>query len=123
MPRPITTHIVNPSNDRIGIEAIDEPGPGGAHHVYRFTFKNEDSPSWQFDIAFQKGPIAEAGVNGFTNEALLAIVRDRLDCFQGGKFACEENAQALTYITMGMDALLNRTRARMARGVEGTMKP
>ncbi len=32
--RTITTHIVNPANDRIAIVVMDGPGPGGANHLY-----------------------------------------------------------------------------------------
>lgn len=32
--RTITSHVVNPANDRIQIVVADAPGPGGANHVY-----------------------------------------------------------------------------------------
>lgn len=64
--------------------------------------------------------IAEAGVNGISNEALLAIVEDRLLGFQSGEYACRENAVALTKIQEAMMWLQKRTRDRAARGVEGT---
>lgn len=32
--RTITSHIVNPANDRIHITVVDGPGPGGANHLY-----------------------------------------------------------------------------------------
>lgn len=47
-------------------------------------------------ISFQNGPIAESGVNGLTQEVLIAICCDRLRGFQSGQFACRENALALT---------------------------
>jgi hypothetical protein len=73
-------------------------------------------------IDFQNGPIKEAGVNGISNEALLAIVEDRLACFQSGEYACRENAIALTKIQEAMMWLQKRTRDRVSRGVEGTMQ-
>lgn len=123
--RTITEHKVNPANDRILIEVTDEPGQGGANHEYRVTLPpNEDpsvaSKSW--DISFQNGPINENGVNGLTQEVLLAIVADRLRAFQAGKFACRENALALTKIEEAQHWLHARTLARMQRGVEGTHK-
>lgn len=55
------------------------------------------------------------------NEALLAVLEDRLIGFQSGQYACRENAVALTKIQEAMMWLQKRTRDRMARGVEGTM--
>lgn len=72
------------------------------------------------NIDFQRGTIPEAGVNGLTNEALLAIVSHRLEFFQKGAFACRENALALTKIQEAGHWLEHRTKARQARGVEGT---
>lgn len=121
--RTIEEHRVNPANDRILIEVTDEPGAGGANHEYRVTLPPpdvSDIPARSWDISFQNGPINENGVNGLTQEVLLAIVADRLRAFQAGRFACRENALALTKIEEAMQWLHARTRARMVRGVEGT---
>lgn len=128
--REITSHKVNGLNEALKIEAIDEPGAGGANHDYAISFFDE---RYQTDrspiserhgrnciVSFQNGPIAEAGVNGISGEALLAIVEDRLKCFQAGPYACRENAIALTKIQEAMHWLHHRTRERVARGVEGT---
>ena len=120
MTRKITDHIVNPANDRIGITVMDEPGSGGAHHHYAVDVDGSETAG--LDIHFQNGPIAEAGVNGVTHEVLLAIVADRLRCFQAGPFAGREHARALPKIEEAQHWLHSRTRARMARGVEGTHK-
>lgn len=114
--RTITDHIANPVNDRITITAMDEPGAGGAHHYYAVDVDGSENG---LDINFQNGPIAEAGVNGVTQEVLLAVVIDRLRGFQAGPFACAENGTALAHAELALDSLKNRTRARMARGVEG----
>ena len=71
-------------------------------------------------ISFQNGPIQEAGVNGISGEALLAVVIDRLRCFQKGPFNSEDNAIALTHLEGALSQLQKRTRDRLARGVEGT---
>lgn len=120
--REITTHKVNPANDTLKIEVLDEPGAGGAHHEYRVSgFKHKtDSSVDQTLISFQNGPIADGGVNGLTQEALLAILQDRLEAFEAGPFACEENARALDAIKEAQHWLQFRTLKRMARGVEGT---
>ena len=115
--RKLTDHITNPANDRIGITVMDEPGMGGASHYYAVDVAGSENG---LDVHFQNGPIAEAGVNGVTHEVFLAIVIDRLRGFQAGKFACRENAIALTKCEEALHWLQSRTRARMARGVEGT---
>ena len=123
MPRPITSHRVNGLNEALTINVLDEPGQGNACHQYEIVLEEgqgPDDPHQCQMILFQNGPIQEAGVNGISNEALLAIVEDRLLGFQSGRFACRENSLALTKIQEAMLWLLKRTRHRMARGVEGT---
>ena len=103
---------------------------GNMSHEYRVEFTpgqnygrptTEDGRDW-IDIRFQRGPIAEVGVNGLTNEALLAIVIDRLAGAQEGPFKCRENALAITKIEEASLWLAKRTLDRMARGVEGQSK-
>lgn len=128
--RQITSHIVNPANDKIKITVLDQPGAGGANHVYGLSgmdfMRNtaametpDDRPDGEVSIIFQCGPINEHGVNGVTQEALLAIVADRLESFQAGPFATPLNAEALAHVKAAQEALLTRTRERMGRGVEG----
>ena len=117
--RKITDHIANPVNDRIEITVMDKPGPGGAHHWYRVTGANGDDLG-RLHIPFQNGPIAEVGVNGVTNEVLLAIVIDRLRSFQAGPCPSHENSEALRSAETALEWLKERTRDRMKRGVEGT---
>lgn len=112
----LTDHRVNPANDTITIAVTDEPGAGGANHEYVVELPGGKKTA----ISFQNGPIAESGVNGLTQEVLLAIVADRLRSFQAGPYACRENALALTKIEEARLWLHSRTLARMARGVEGT---
>ena len=125
-PREITDHVVNPVNDTLWVRVDDEPGQGGAHHAYVIggfdTTNNEASDHvhhWT-DIVFQNGPINENGVNGITQEVLLAIVADRLRSFQKGPFSCKANACALTHVEEALHWLQQRTIERMRRGVEGT---
>lgn len=132
--REITEHVVNPANDKLKITVSDEPGSGGANHLYMVEgfntmtnasdpfFVRHGAPSEHTTILFQNGPIPEVGVNGVTQEVLLAIVADRLRSFQAGPFKCKENACALTHIEEAMHWLQQRTIARMRRGVEGTHK-
>jgi len=132
--RYLTDHQVNPANDTLTIAVVDEPGSGGASHLYMIegfdTASNASdpfvarhgSPARHSTVLFQNGPIAEVGTNGVTHEALLAIIVDRMRSFQAGPYACRENAIALTKIEEALHWLHHRTRARMARGVEGTHK-
>lgn len=114
--RIIEDHKVNPANDTLTITVMDEPGSGGAHHSY----KVDGGKFEPLEIEFQNGPIAEAGVNGITQEVLLSIVADRLRCFQKGPYATKANACALTHIEEAQHWLQQRTLERMRRGVEGT---
>ena len=121
--RELFSHKVNGLNEALRVVVLDEPGQGNACHKYEIGYGDgpddlhEGNPCY---IQFQNGPIAEVGVNGISNEALLAVVEDRLLGFQSGAFACRENAVALTKLQESMMWLQKRTRDRMARGVEGT---
>jgi hypothetical protein len=119
----LSQHIVegDSANRQIEIQVLDGPTPPGmACHNYALCgFETPDGLSY-FEIPFQCGPIAEVGVNGVTHEALLAILIDRLEGFQRGPFACTENATALGSLRDALYHLQGRTRARIARGVEGT---
>jgi hypothetical protein len=124
--RTVTDHKLNGLNEALEINVLDEPGQAGACHVYEIDANpdaiNPDAPTDAFPtrIRFQNGPIQEAGVNGISGEALMAIVIDRLRYFQAGQYRCRENACALTHLETSLMWLQKRTRARLARGVEGT---
>ena len=74
-------------------------------------------------VDFQDGPIGESGRNGAFIEDLLQVVHNRLAWYQTGKFACQENADALEHIVEALKALDKRTKKRRRRGVEGTHTP
>lgn len=118
--RELTDHKVNPVNNELTVRAIDEPGSGGANHLYQVCWYAADAVPESRMIDFQNGPINEVGVNGMTHEVLLAIVADRLRSFQQGPFASRYNALALTHIEEVQNWLNRRTLERMRRGVEGT---
>ena len=111
----------------------DEPGSGGANHAYTISHTIRvdeavaDNPKsmevFSTFIHFQHGPIKEVCINGLSNEALLAVVEDRIIGFQSGPFSCRENALALTKLQECLMWLHRRTQDRMARGVEGTNEP
>lgn len=130
--RTLTDHIVSGDETvQLSIEVIDQPGAGGANHQYRISghdlskhpayadINDEEIPTWD-TVCFQNGPINKSGVNGVTQEVLLAIIIDRLRSFQTGPVFCEENAIALTYCEEALMWLKRRTVARIKRGVMGT---
>lgn len=128
MGRQLADHKVRPANIELRIDVPDEPGPGGANHMYIIQGPVNSNPEFSpaspvhCILKFQKGPIGEAGINGITQEALLAVVIDRLRGFQSGDFSCRENAIALTHCEDALMWLQKRTLDRMARGVEGMNK-
>ena len=136
----IHDHKVNGLNDAIAITA-DAPGSGGASHIYTLSLcipgdtPLKDNIRANTVLSFQNGPISTPqNFNGITNEALLAVLIDRMRGFQfsrdpdgnfsrvPGQFACKENACALTHMEEALMWLQKRTRDRMARGVEGTLQ-
>jgi hypothetical protein len=140
--RSLQDHKINGLNDALQITAHD-PAPGGAPTRYDVTFQTDHLVCLQNDVRnlvslhFQNGPIkTPADINGLSNEALLAIVLDRLRAFQflthpdgsfdlpaHGPFYCPENAAALYHLESALQFLHDRTRRRLARGVEGTLTP
>lgn len=121
--RQIEDHVVYGDQAvQLNIAVVDEPGQGGANHTYEITFKTNVGGVGYQRVDFQNGPVKEFGVNGITQEALLAIVIDRLRSFQNGSFSCRENAIALTHCEEALMWLQRRTMARIKRGVEGTNK-
>jgi hypothetical protein len=121
----LTDHKLNGLNEALAVKVLDEAGPGGACHVYEIHADESvcvlrPGVTVHTLIQFQKGPIQEAGINGISQEALLAVVIDRLRDFQAGPYACRENALALTNLEQAIMWLQKRTRDRLARGVEGT---
>lgn len=120
-------------NDKISIhkDAVD-PEAGNASHCYALkmditgtataidagcTGKAEETVGL---LRFQHGPRLGAGsVAGLTNEAVLAVVLDRLKGFQSGPFACRENALAITKLEEALHWMNARARARARQGVLG----
>lgn len=120
--RTVEYHKINPTNDILDIVVADDPGHGGASHVYRIEHSASAGVPPMLTVNFQNGPIGEVGVNGITQEILLAIVIDRLRSFQAGPFSSRENALALTKSEEALHWLQQRTLDRMRRGVEGLTK-
>ena len=80
-----------------------------------------------FNISWQDGPLAVDGTrkspNGAFVEDVVAAVVDRIQYYQkaaDGKFACRENALAITKLEEALHWMDHRTSDRIERGVEGT---
>ena len=115
--RLLTTHLTK----NVEIHAVDEPGQGGACHHYSVTYQtNDGTTGGNRTVDFQNGPIKEHGANGIPDEALYAILIDRLQGFQKGQYSCRENAVALTHLETALMWAQKRTHERETRGVEGT---
>lgn len=115
--REITGHLIY-GNEPLKIETADAL-TFNAHHSYQISVR-EGYDSFYTNINFQKGPVKENGHNGVTETALLAVLIDRLQCFQNSEFKCKENAVALTHLEDAMNWLNRRTIQRTLRNVEGT---
>jgi|SRR3972149_3509180 len=76
-------------------------------------------------IKWQSGPLP-LGQNGAFVETVLEAARQRLEFFQTAcdrKFACRENALAITKIEEALHWLNHRTERRTVAGIEGTYTP
>lgn len=126
MPREVLDHRSAPAGDaqdNYRVEAVDDPGPGGASFKYEVTVRSHGEWARHAAVKFQSGPLdATSGPNGLTNEVLLAVVLDRLRGFQQGPFACRENALAITNLEQTLHWLGSRSRDRNLRGVANKME-
>lgn len=83
-------------------------------HVYYTTY-GKDSQL----VSFQHGPVKQVGVNGVTNESLLAILKHRLN-YLNKQVHSHYNDEALYHVTKALAILEQRTADRKKRNVEGT---
>lgn len=75
-------------------------------------------------ITWQRGPLGRGEdrkePNGAFVETVIRAAADRLEYYQGSRFACDENIEALRHLDQALAVLASRTAARESRGVEGT---
>ena len=75
-------------------------------------------------ILWQNGPLGRDGdrqePNGAFVEMVIAAAKQRIEFYQNGKFACRENAIAITKLDEALMWLNKRTADRESRKVEGT---
>lgn len=95
-----------------------DPNGGNAAHHYQIVHPDRGEPAAV--VHFQHGPrnVPESEP-GTTDQALLSILIDRYDGYQGGPFACPENEEVLTHLTAALTCMGQRSRARREQGVIG----
>ena len=110
------------SGEITSVHDTDEHGnpSGGRAEGNRFMVAWQDGP-----VATEDGKQESRRFNGFTVEDMIYVTMHRLEYYQeggdpAGKFACQENVDALRFLNLAVGRLNDRTRARMDRGVEGT---
>jgi hypothetical protein len=72
-------------------------------------------------VVFQSGFPKDVGINGCRLEDVLQLAAERLQEYQAGSLACEENEQALLSINTAIQSLQDRVRRRKEQGVLNTM--
>lgn len=75
-------------------------------------------------IEWQRGPLGRGEdriePNGAFVEGVIEGALQRIEHYQSGKFACRENAIAITKLEEALHWLNARTNRRESQGVEGT---
>ena len=72
-------------------------------------------------VSFQSGLPREVGLNGCRIEDVIDVALGKLNQYQSGPLACEENAEAVRYLKLAKQSLLQRTQRRQEQGVLNTM--
>lgn len=93
----------------------DDSHPGHRYHVSK-------ARSFFGHVNFQDGPVKEVGVNGLTNEVVLAIMIDRTQELDK-LFPCIENKVALVHLKAALEYFEMRSNARIMQKVDGTNIP
>ena len=114
----------------VEVKTADLRASDNAHHAYKievfqvsnFPTDKENSPVETCFLNFQNGGLKEVGANGITDQALLAIVLDRVRSFNEGQFRCRENSIVITKLEEAMLWLEKRANDRARRNVEGERK-
>lgn len=105
------------------VYAVDDKGVGGANHQYSIVHARDDEevPANITTIQFQEGSRKDPdSISGVLDPDLLEIVRDRLKGFQKGKFATDDNAEALEHVEEALRCMNKRVEDRINRNVLGT---
>jgi hypothetical protein len=123
--RELYDHKINRFNrECVDIITTDERASDNAHHAYTirvrgFKAPQDAEPVMYTTLWFQNGGLKEVGANGITDQALLAIVIDRMRSFNDGQFRCRENSIIITKLEEALLWMEKRGNDRSRRGVEG----
>lgn len=88
-------------------------------HFYLFI--KPDNDQIVGEVIFQHGTVKEVGINGSTNESVLAALIHRTKHLDS-LYPCDENKEAIEHLEKALAAFDKRTTNRVARGVEGQYK-
>jgi hypothetical protein len=120
-PREIVEHCLGTLNENLLLLAKERGGVPGAPCDYYILNRASHPIGGGFTpvfLGFQKGNPAD-GINGISQEVLLAVVLDRLRVMQAGEFSCVHNAFAVELLKEALGWLQQRERERAKRGVSG----
>lgn len=118
-------------NTLVRIEHWQQTPPGQACNKYLLMVNQLGQWQTVLHLNFQNGSHVVKGSpkdgvpdrympNGITNEALLAILIDRLEAYQAGNCKCQDNEIALGHLKAALNALQHRTNDRITRNVIAT---
>lgn len=96
-----------------------QPNQSDIFTTYRLSSNEGSNDAFHHVLTFRKGNVSPKGV---TNEALLAVVLDRLESAQAGKCPCDENAAAINHLWRALGSLHARTMRRCCEGTIGTQE-
>ena len=95
-------------------EVVKSPNKSGDGEVVEKAF---------IRVVYQSGIPTEVGVNGCRIEDVISVALDKLERFQCGPLACDENAEAIRYLRLARHSLAHRIQRRLEQGVWNTMIP
>ena len=77
-----------------------------------------------FAISWQNGPLGRGEdrrePNGAFVETIIKAAMQRIEFYQGTRFKCEENREAIYHLDMALAELSSRTSRRESQNTEGT---
>lgn len=109
----------------VRVETADLRASDNAHHAYNITVFHDyttgmdNVPVEEVTLNFQNGGLKEVGANGITDQALIAVVLDRVRSFNDGQFRCRENSMVITKLEEALMWMEKRSNDRARRNVEG----
>lgn len=114
--RTIKEHVVEGDyfSKNMRVEVFGEVGVEGMHSNYTIRAGSADGAITV--LKFQQGDPKDH-INGISNEALLAVVLDRLKGSHAGEFSSQEKRSALTHVSAALGVLGMETEDCIGRGI------